>query len=608
MAELDKASESNLKSELKVSEWLVPLIVLIFACLQFSVGGQLTETGEVKGLSIPLATLVLGIVFVYTVISQGKSALKHFPFPIAIVSALICLGLLGLSKPDLKQGIKELIQIIEIFFLAAFIALAVKDKAKDQLFKYIGYLSAFLICLSVAKLYQKAPFLLSEARYTALVAISYPFLVYSLRAHKTLVYPAIILPSLLISGTSSNGGLLIAFLCSCLLSLVLLPKVARIVMVITLLSALAISFMQPNQPWSSLDHQYNKDYQKRIYIEQSAALSSPKFYPLGAGPGNYKEAINHLKLYMDELPSPEENTIAKDTNNQYLVLLVESGLVAMIAFIILLMFAIHHSFKRIEDEDEPVGNQRKVIFIAIIALLIASYFCTSFGKGIGIWTGMILAFAFSFHSQESSVKDFFIPLIIPTSIILFVCGLMVLVNKEVVKNNYHVSKFNHKLRLAFFKPEQSDVKEKRNGLEIIEFGADGQSINTTTFRLEAEAAEQIVEPFVIKSVSDQKVSGSTLDIPLKSGKGKGSAIYNLEIKSSGLYKINARVYWLDGCSNSLSFHINGKPYVITDEQFKTWHTVSSLKKLKLDKGTYRIELKNLEDGIRLDWFELEKIN
>ena len=96
-------------------------------------------------------------------------------------------------------------------------------------------------------------------------------------------------------------------------------------------------------------------------------------------------------------------------------------------------------------------------------------------------------------------------------------------------------------------------------------------------------------------------------MPLKSGKGIGYVDYELDIPESGTYKIYARVYFLDGCSNSFDVQINNKSHILTDEQFKLWHVLSGLKTVSLEKGKVSIRLNNTEDGISIDYLELRKL-
>ena len=98
-----------------------------------------------------------------------------------------------------------------------------------------------------------------------------------------------------------------------------------------------------------------------------------------------------------------------------------------------------------------------------------------------------------------------------------------------------------------------------------------------------------------------------LVIPLNSGKGVGRAEYKISVPENGMYRARVRVYWEDGCSNSLRFLCMGGKQIFASERFKEWHTLNSRKTFELPAGDQLVTVENTEDGIKLDYFELEKV-
>jgi len=133
--------------------------------------------------------------------------------------------------------------------------------------------------------------------------------------------------------------------------------------------------------------------------------------------------------------------------------------------------------------------------------------------------------------------------------------------------------------------------------------ATGQQV----LRVEAETASEVEAPFAVVSLGDAS-GGQGLVIPDRGGKGKGSARFEIAVPKAGTYMLYARVYWDDGCSNSLGFHLAGQPdLVLASETYERWHTLEASHPLTLPQGELRVELQNLEDGIRLDYWGLRPL-
>jgi hypothetical protein len=140
---------------------------------------------------------------------------------------------------------------------------------------------------------------------------------------------------------------------------------------------------------------------------------------------------------------------------------------------------------------------------------------------------------------------------------------------------------------------------------------------------EAEDAQDIAAPIklVTKAASEEDAAcvkgasgGAFLEIPEGAGKppevAGGKAVFTFDVPKDGSYYLWARVWWNDGCGNSIAMSIDGaKPFTFgQDATYKCWHWVKSpprLSQLKLKAGTHTLTLTNREDGLRIDQILLE---
>ena len=127
--------------------------------------------------------------------------------------------------------------------------------------------------------------------------------------------------------------------------------------------------------------------------------------------------------------------------------------------------------------------------------------------------------------------------------------------------------------------------------------------------INAASAKKVVAP--MRWGKDEKAAkGKFLEIP-DSGKGgtkvkegHGHAIFEFEAKEEGKYYIHVRVWWADGCGNSINVAVDGKKSIrIEDPTYKHWHWVKG-PRLQLTEGWHWIRFQNREDGAKLDQFLL----
>ena len=107
---------------------------------------------------------------------------------------------------------------------------------------------------------------------------------------------------------------------------------------------------------------------------------------------------------------------------------------------------------------------------------------------------------------------------------------------------------------------------------------------------------------------DGASGGRYLQIPQGAGKppeNDGRARLQFEVRKAGTYQLWARVWWLDGCGNSIGFALNGsKSFTFgQDASYGKWHWVQAprrLQQLELEPGIDVLEISAREDGVAVD--------
>ncbi|OVE82264.1 hypothetical protein BVY04_01435, partial [bacterium M21] len=151
------------------------------AAIQYAAGAQFDKTGEQISGGLPFATLTL-LFCTVTVLTIQKWSTWPIPRMAHVITfALMTLGLCGLYATELRSGIKEIVQLAEVFGLAWLLFRLVPRDQHSALFRGLGRWGLFFVLLGTFHLYRLPPFYLSQARWAGLVVISFPFVLYLLR-------------------------------------------------------------------------------------------------------------------------------------------------------------------------------------------------------------------------------------------------------------------------------------------------------------------------------------------------------------------------------------------------------------------------------------------
>lgn len=573
------------KIKYKIS-FSICLLAVIGSLVQISLGAEYSPTGEQLSGGLPVSSLILFISGLILVFLNFKKT--EFPginiFQIVLIIALSG-SLLGLSGVSKKQAIKELIQVYEIFLFAYLVFVINRDLLLDVLKRSAVYIIILLLLLHVFNLNTQLPFYLSDTKLEAFIVLLTPFIF--LQTGSLVRKIALLTLIAIFSGSCfTNGGLLLIFVVVFILSSSFLGD-RKIYFTALALFTMIFSFFPLNHQlaWDSLNPNYDSTHPKRLFIEYAASQKAPAYFPLGIGPGSYKKGINYLKKTQPLLPHKDDLKIPQDSNSQYQIFLVESGIIAVLAFFGLLIFLWYLAWKK-EDY-----NDKCLSFILVFALGFSSLFCVVFSKGIGIFAGAILALCSAKRFSENEKTLY--PAIAVMASLMF--ALIFLLTGKSFDNNFHQSPYN-----CFLVKTLTDLPHatERQHLKII--ASDKNADEPTVITIEAEDAKEVKRNFKIVPANDSS-GDRIIESPNDSGKGVGKAVYEIKIPEDGQYRLFARVWWEDGCSNSMAVKIDDLPKVVlANEIFKRWQVIEAVKPISLPKGKCKLTIIPLEDGIKID--------
>jgi len=114
-------------------------------------------------------------------------------------------------------------------------------------------------------------------------------------------------------------------------------------------------------------------------------------------------------------------------------------------------------------------------------------------------------------------------------------------------------------------------------------------------------------PFLVVS-ADGASGQAALAIPDGRGKGIGRATIHLPVPEPGRYLLFARVFWADGCANSIAFRIGDQEVRLSDEIYQRWHHIEGRTVFELPAGTVQLQVVNLEDGVMVDYVGLRAVD
>ncbi|RMD80928.1 MAG: hypothetical protein D6820_05955 [Lentisphaerae bacterium] len=558
---------------------------------------------------LPYSICVLLILLPVIVLRQIKNhhcvPIPRLPLTIIIAVCLLSFGLLALP-PERGVVFKATGKILLIFLIAPVI---------------ITYLAATMNILPVTAmgavaLHCLVPFLsepfaqsLPVAAIDALLLITLPYLLRDLPRllkHRFVVAIHILLPSLIVF-TSTSGWYAFAFLFAFAGMTFLLDRPLHRWW-LTGSAAATVFFLlsSPNHPLRQLPVTEDDSLHfRRLYIEYQCLPAAIEFYPIGAGPGRYLHTIRFItNNTIPPVLYPRENKIPLSSNSTWQILGVEHGIPGLLAFCMLLGSCLWAR--------QPC---RKVLPL-IGNIIIAASFSHLFQRGLNIvtWTVVVHlcvpAITVLRIERVNRLPRVILPLLVP--VILILIALITVLRLPPSRDSY----FNAITRRITFcppfsepvaatPPQRSITQQPDSAAPIVLDLTAHANQQSEYLHHEAEDYASITPPFTLHSDNIHKVT--SLHIPEHAGKNRGQATYLLDIPQSGDYLFQAKVWWNDGCGNSLRVTIGPYDFKIMDETYACWHVVSAFRPLRLKAGKAVLRLHGIEDGIRIDWFRLKPL-
>lgn len=334
--------------------WVLCLLAIVGSLCQVSVGAKYSGTGELISGGLPISTLILFVCGLPLILLNFR---KEERPGISIVHGLFLLvlsvSLLGLSALSSSLAVRKLVQIYEILGFSYVVFLINRKLLLDVLEKSSSAIVIVLLLLHARQLNDPLPLQLSDTKLEAIVVLLTPFILRNLVDASLTVRVVVLWTVCLLSGLSFvSGGLLLCYLIVFALSGLAFLRPRPVIAVYAVLTvACSLLPLGPKTAWSSLDPAYDAVHTKRLFIEYKASLNAPAHFPLGIGPGQYKEGINYLKGMQSLTPHRRDLKIPRDSNSQYQIYLVESGPLAVAGLIACLFYLVGVSLKT-EDRDD----------------------------------------------------------------------------------------------------------------------------------------------------------------------------------------------------------------------------------------------------------------
>jgi len=549
---------------------ILAAITLVAAVCQLGLGARYSPSGEQLGMAVPLSSVVLAMVVVVLVIRHRGRVVPLLSVWQTGFLAVSSLGLLGLTRQDVWGGVKEMVQLAEIVILAPWAFRALSQGASITFMRsLVGWAGLALLFLRPVPFLSNGVVSLSDAKYAAFILMAWPSVLSTIgQARGKLRFGLLAVSGSAVGLTFCHGGPLLAWFLVTALSAAgrkrLLTAIGALCCAAPAVLFSLLPLFHPVNPWQRLDPHYDGEHLKRSVIEARAAFRAPVESPLGAGLGRYKTTINQLRLLDTRVPHAGDERVPADGNCQYLVTMVEAGPAAALALIAL--FAGSAMVVRRRGADS-------VWALSLASCLLAGLFCVILSRGTGIWVGAVLGMAAHGAPPLPHRAAWRRAALVATA--AGVCLVLTLCRA----------------------PAKPRI--------VVLDDSDGTGAPAGAIRVEAEDCSVVEAPFAVAQAND--ASGHrALVLPDDTAKGKGKALYSVDIREAGTYVLSARVLWKDGCGNSVRFEIGRESCVLADDVFGEWHTLQGKRVFSLSAGTTSVVIHNLEDGIHVDYWELRK--
>ncbi|MDT8391844.1 MAG: hypothetical protein RRC34_15185 [Lentisphaeria bacterium] len=604
----------------RLSLGIVAGALLVCLC-QVGIGARYSATGEQLGMAVPVSTVALFAALGVQGVRRKLPALPTLSPWVPLFLIFTSAGVLASQRAGLKLTVKELFQLVEIVVIMPWLAQSLPKDERKSLLTLLGFTCPLMLLLLATGLNAHPWIRLSNVKASVFAVASLPMLVgwvgglfrqaagcgttiWRTPRATVLASAGLIAVNVGAGEVFASGGLLLVWVFLMAISVwCLLPEKRVGVAIIGIGAALlvTVSILLPGpSAWHSLHSRYDDTHPTRTALEAQAAWRGPRHLPLGGGLGTYKASINRLKLFDSRTPHPDDLKVMENSTNQYLLTLVESGLPAAVVLFVLLAINSFYSLRgprtgnaesedgRQPDKDFP---ENTALSLGLLGFVCAGFFAAIFSRGSGLWAGAFLGLTVLEQPIAKRVTRLTVPAVY----------LALALAAAFIWNTYRPSDTDESRLSLLARHIMYKSADHPFGLVVVPVEAGGRSVEGVVFT-EAEAGEA-ASPFVVIPAADIS-GGRVLSLPMEAEKGVGEAKYQVEVPADGTYRLAAKVWWSDGCSNSVAFQVGSERLILSSGEYGRWHTLKSPRLINLPAGPLTLSILAIETGVQIDWWEL----
>lgn len=532
---------------------------------------------------LPLAEGAFGFAAILMSVDFLKNQEWKVPGVFLFIPTFVLLSACSMFFHFSAVALKEWLQTAFFLLFIPLVLLSCREKKcgilRDWFVK--GFLFACLISVVVAVIqtvYGNDPlevkaFVANRLQYGVYCAIAFPLLVSRVKIR----FPGfgrlltICTFSLAAFATIYHFFALLIFALSTVLTLLIfLEKKNRFCVWILIAVPAVFGFMKAGV-MDSVSIRDDDGFSRRWVIELQAAAHAVNDAPwLGHGPGNYQKTVSSA-TYRRFLPPTVENRVEEGNQSGLVLTAVENGLPAL--FVLLAGLCI----TAMQGAASVLVNRNKdrldyAPLVACFVLICGMLFCNFLTLGSGVIFGLVSAFAMQVSRSEKQ-----------TSLLFAVTSAGIVASAVVV---------------CFLFISGGGKKEF--------------TWNGAIVPVECETSESGI--FRLGKMSGAS-GGKALQTPdrdknqLFSGGGAG---FDVQIPERGDYRLAARVFWRDGCGNSVRVKVGDEQECMlgNDGSYRYWHWVEG-PVFFLEQGVCRLEVRPSEAGACVDQlllFSSEDVN
>jgi len=573
-------------------QWILCSIVVVSALFSNEI---VVVAKDINGVvtTIPICVFIaFGSCLLYFAIYRKGLGIPLFSWIYVLLLVGLFVSAFGVGSGGWQRSGWLFFQCFVIFMAVMYLFYVNVNISKDSFADLFFYLFLVLLFALLCLHFGLRIFTLSDLELYSLIIFATPWFIIGLRGRG--VY-FVLLVAVVVGWQFRHGGMMIIWV---VVVVYLGRKMAKGLGKLGLLAGV-LALLVSQLPWV---HQKNPLSVVNIVEEINSSslhsdlkvLSTPVYFPFGAGLGHYDRGVRYLGLDRGDGGESGKGGVC---NNQYLLLLVEGGVIVSFAFLVLLWNGFSRRLSRDNSEYGSIVAEKSALLGGVLCAL----FCPVIFSSVGIWLGALLGMI---AGQRGFVgfKKVLVKLIVLLVMLLLTIEMVVTIsmrfNGKVEGKEKGVSKANSllsKMVINYF--------EQRAVVPVYKFPK-REKYEKIRLLVEAENFSNyigVVHPLFVPSASNFWV----LAVP------EGSAMveeisYELEVKATDRYVLEIRLFWTGKGMNDLEIEVNNQPFVVKCKVANSWHIIKINRSFRLDKGTCTVRILNMHSDIKVDYWCLQQ--